>query len=272
MPWDFEQFIKERKYLHNVSPRTIEWYEQTFKWLGKFEPTEAGCKAFVIGMREGGLKAISCNSRIRVANAYFKWAELPLHINRLKEEQRQLPTFTPDQLGRLISFRPKGSYQHRLYTLVMTLLDTGTRIDEALSLSVREVDMDNLILTVKGKGDKERKIPFSFELRKTIFRYLKLHDSDLLFCTRDGHRLGRRDVLRDFKLLCRKLGFEPPPRTLHAIRHTFATEYIRRGGSQFMLMKVLGHTSLEMTKKYVNFQTDDLQAVHNRLSPLSARH
>jgi integrase/recombinase XerD len=154
----------------------------------------------------------------------------------------------------------------------MTLLDTGTRIDEALSLSVREVDMDNLILTVKGKGDKERKIPFSFELRKTIFRYLKLHDSDLLFCTRDGHRLGRRDVLRDFKLLCRKLGFEPPPRTLHAIRHTFATEYIRRGGSQFMLMKVLGHTSLEMTKKYVNFQTDDLQAVHNRLSPLSARH
>jgi integrase/recombinase XerD len=271
MPWDFEQFIKERKFLHNVSPRTIEWYEQTFNWLRKYEPTEAGCKAFVIGMREGGLKAISCNSRIRVANAYFKWAELPLHIKPLKEDTRILPTFTPDQIRRLIAFRPKGFYQLRLHTLVLALLDTGTRIDEALSLTVGQVDLENLIFTVKGKGDKERKIPFSFELRKAIFRHLKLNRSDLLFATKDGHKLGRRVVLRDFKILCRKLGFEPPPRTLHAIRHTFATEYIRRGGSQFMLMKVLGHTTLEMTKKYVNFQTADLSAVHNALSPLSHR-
>lgn len=267
----FELFIKERRYLQNVSPRTIQWYEESFAWLRKYPLTEQGCKDFVFGMRDAGLKPISCNSRIRVANAYFKWAELPLHINRLKEEERQLPTFTAEQLNRLITFRPKGLYESRLHTLVMTLLDTGTRIDEALSLSVRQVDMDNLILTVKGKGDKERKIPFSFELRKTIFRYLKLHKFDLLFCTRDGHKLGRRVVLRDFKLLCHKLGFEPPPRTLHAIRHTFATEYIRRGGSQFMLMKVLGHASLEMTKKYVNFQTQDLSDVHNQLSPLSAK-
>src|ERR1035437_9787055 len=56
MPWDFDEFIKERKYLQNVPPRTVEWYEQTFKWLGKYEPTEAGCKAFIIGMRDGGLK------------------------------------------------------------------------------------------------------------------------------------------------------------------------------------------------------------------------
>ena len=61
----------------------------------------------------------------------------------------------------------------------------------------------------------------------------------------------------------------PPRRALRAIRHTFATEYIRRGSSQFMLMKVLGHTSLEMTKKYANFQADDLSAVHNRLSLLA---
>jgi integrase/recombinase XerD len=91
----------------------------------------------------------------------------------------------------------------------------------------------------------------------------------LLFATRDGNKLGRRVVLRDFKILCRRLGFDPPPRALHALCHTFATNYIRRGGSQFMLMKILGHTTLEMTKKYVNFQTEDLQAVHNGLSLLS---
>src|SRR5688500_14098183 len=98
MPTSFEQFIRERKYLQNVSPRTIDWYEACFKWLGRYELTDDGIKEFVIGMRQGGLKPISCNSRIRVANAYFRWAGLPLHIKKLKEEQRQVSVFTAAQL------------------------------------------------------------------------------------------------------------------------------------------------------------------------------
>ena len=271
MPWDFEQFIRERKFLHNVSPRTIEWYEQTFKWLGKYEPTEASTKEFVIGMREGGLKPISCNSRIRVANAYFKWAGLPLHINRLKEEGRVQPTFSTEQLTKLIAYKPDTFYHRRLHALVLTLFDSGLRIEEALGLRRLQVDFDNFLLTITGKGDKQRVIPFSDTLRKTLYRWCGMHNHPYVFPTLDGGKLDRRVVLRDFKILCRKIGFEPPPRTLHAIRHTFATNYIRRGGSQFMLMKVLGHTTLEMTKKYVNFQTDDLSAVHNQLSPLARR-
>jgi integrase/recombinase XerD len=270
MPWDFEQFITERKYLHNVSPRTIEWYEQTFNWLRKYEPSAAGCKAFVIGMREGGLKSISCNSRIRVANAYFRWANLPLHIGRLKEEETILPTMTDMQVGKVIAVKPKTFYEHRLYAIVLTLLDTGMRIDEALTLRAEQVDFENMLVTVAGKGRKERKLPFSDGLRKVLWRYIKANNPrELLFPTRDGAKLGRRVVLRDFKLLCWKLGFAPPPRTLHALRHTFATNYIRRGGSQFMLMKILGHTTLEMTKKYVHLQTDDLRAAHDGLSLLS---
>jgi integrase/recombinase XerD len=133
------------------------------------------------------------------------------------------------------------------------------------------VDLDTLLIAVHGKGNKQRRIPISRELRKILWRYLQVHDSSLLFCTRDGTKLGRRDMLRDLKQLCRKLGFAPPERTIHALRHTFALNYIRRGGSQFHLMKILGHTSMEMTRKYVSLQTEDLQAVHNELSMLSAR-
>ncbi len=66
MPQDFEQSVKERIYLQNVSPRTVEWYRESFKWLGRYELTEQGLKDFVIGMRDAGLKPVSCNSRIRV--------------------------------------------------------------------------------------------------------------------------------------------------------------------------------------------------------------
>jgi integrase/recombinase XerD len=222
-------------------------------------------------MREAGLKPISCNSRIRVANAYFRWAGLSLHINRLKEEETILPTLTAEQVGKLICDKPVTFYSRRLHALVLTLLDTGLRIDEALTLRTEQVDFDNMLFTVTGKGRKERRLPFSDGLRRVLWRYIKAnHPKELLFATRDGNKLGRRVMLRDFKLLCRKLGFEPPPRALHAIRHTFATNYIRRGGSQFMLMKILGHTTLEMTKKYIHLQTDDLSAVHNALSPLTA--
>jgi integrase/recombinase XerD len=77
-------------------------------------------------------------------------------------------------------------------------------------------------------------------------------------------------MLRDVKLLCRKLGFEPPARTLHSFRHTFAVNYLRKGGSVFHLQKVLGHSTLEMTRRYCNLMTEDLQATHQQCSLLAA--
>ena len=76
-------------------------------------------------------------------------------------------------------------------------------------------------------------------------------------------------MLRDVKRLCRRLGFDPPARTLHAFRHTFAVNYLRRGGSVFHLQKVLGHSTLEMTRRYANLMTEDLQQMHERVSLLS---
>ena len=78
-------------------------------------------------------------------------------------------------------------------------------------------------------------------------------------------------MLRAVKSLCDGLGFEPPARTLHSFRHTFAVNYLRRGGSVFHLQKVLGHSTLEMTRRYANLMTEDLQAVHELVSLLSGR-
>jgi hypothetical protein len=70
----FEQFISERRYLQNVSPRTTQWYAEAFKWLDDEKPTASVLKSFVVRMRERGLKASSCNNRIRAVNAYLHWA------------------------------------------------------------------------------------------------------------------------------------------------------------------------------------------------------
>lgn len=264
----FVQFIKERRYLNNVSAATVEWYTHSFKWLPSEHPTQDDLKDAVLKMREKGLKATGCNSAIRAINAYLHWAANPnikcsplcshLRVQYLAEPEKVLPTFTLPQVKALISYRPKTFLQRRLHLIVLTLLDTGCRIDELLSLRAKDGDAENMLFTVMGKGRKERKVPFSFELRRALVKYMHDYKSDLIFATRRGRKLGRRNVLRDVKRLCVRLGITPPERTLHAFRHTFAVFYLRKGGSVFHLQKVLGHATLEMTRRYANMLTEDL--------------
>jgi integrase/recombinase XerD len=186
-----------------------------------------------------------------------------------------LPTFTTEQVRRLVHWKPKPKHFHqrRLHLLTLLLLDTGCRITEALTLHVSDVDMDNLLLTLDGKGRKQRIIPFSFGLRKALHRFItdfQLKPDYLLFATREHTRVNRMTALRGVKILCGQLGFHAPARTLHAFRHTFAVNYLRRGGSVFHLQKCLGHSTLEMTRRYANLMTEDLQAVHERVSLLSS--
>jgi integrase/recombinase XerD len=278
----FEQFIRERQYLANVSPATVEWYKNSLRWLPSESPSEEQLKDAVIRMREKGLKPTGCNCAIRAINAYLHWNSPSsakkcgpgcphLRVPKLKEPNVVLPTFTAAQIKTLVKWKPKWKAQRRLHLLILLLLDTGARISEALTLKVRDIDLDNLLMTLDGKGRKQRIVPFSLELRKALFRYItdfKRRPDALLLTTRNETQLGRRVMLRDVKRLCRRLGFEPPARTLHAFRHSFGVNYIRRGGSVFHLQKCLGHSTLEMTRRYANLMTEDLQAVHERLSLL----
>jgi integrase/recombinase XerD len=279
----FSEFIRERQFLSNVSPSTLEWYKHSFKWLDTDAPTQDDLKTAVLKMRAKGLRATGCNSAIRAINAYVHWTNAgpdakcgPAckhpRIAQLKEPQNILPTFTDKQIRSLVEWKPKGRLERRLHLILLFLFDTGARIGEVLKLRVSDINLDDLLVTLDGKGSKQRVVPFSFELRKAIHRYIadfSRKPESFLFATSAETALHRRNVLRYVKRLCLSLGFNAPARTLHATRHTFATGYLRRGGNVFCLQKVMGHSDLETTKRYAHMTTADLQAVHERLSLLS---
>jgi integrase/recombinase XerD len=278
----FEQFIRERQYLHNVTPSTVEWYRHSLKWLDSESPSQQELKDAVIRMSVSGRRATGCNCAIRAINTFLHWnsgserkcgpgCQHP-RIQRLKEPQLVLPAYTAQQVRQLVTWKPKGKYQRRLHLLILLLLDTGARITEALTLRVCDLDMENLLVTLDGKGRKQRVVPFSFELRKALFRFIKDFGRKLdalLFANRSQTVLAHRNVLRNVKNLCKRLGFKAPARTLHAFRHTMATNYIRRGGSVAALQRILGHSSITTTMRYVHVQTADLSANHERVSLLS---
>jgi integrase/recombinase XerD len=273
----FQQFLRERRYLGNISERSIEWYSLAFKWLPNEAPDEPALKECIIRMREGGLKPRSVNSYITAINSYLHWAGgsdrkcgagcSHLHLSKLKAEQKILPTYSSTDIGAFVHWKPKTRCERRLQVIVLALADTGCRISELLGLRWQDVNLDDLLVTVTGKGDKTRTIPFSLELRKRLCKMDQKHQ--LVFCTSDGGALMRRNVLRDVKLLCKKLNIKVPERSLHALRHSFALNYIRKSGSPFLLQRALGHTTLDMTRKYVSLNTQDLQNVHQQISLLS---
>jgi site-specific recombinase XerD len=177
------EFIKERRYLLGVSERTIEWYEESFKWLVRYSPdeaTQAGLNAFVIGMREAGLKSKSVNGRICAIRSYLNWAQLP-EAFRYKEEQKVLAIYRPEDMKRLITFKPRKLSENRLRVLALLFLDTGIRLDEALVLRRLPIDFDNLVVKVAGKGNKERLVPMSQELRKVLYAFVRDVQFDLVF-------------------------------------------------------------------------------------------
>jgi integrase/recombinase XerD len=160
--------------------------------------------------------------------------------------------------------------------LIATLIDTGIRINEALTLKRSKVDFDNLLITVYGKGNKERTIPISPELRKVLYRWSKRHTFELIFCNHDGGKLLQSNIRRDLKALCNRLGISTDG-SFHKFRHTFGYNFAKTvarvtGDANkgiFHLQKMLGHTTLTTTRVYVDIQPEDLKDIHTQVYMLT---
>src|SRR4051812_33522608 len=116
----FDQFLAERRYLKNVTPDTIDWYQTAYKAfqraLGSKSPdiTKQSLQRFVVSMRERGVKSITCNTYIKAINAFCRWLHQeghlaePLRLGLLKTELRVIPTLTDAEVRALLTFKPKS--------------------------------------------------------------------------------------------------------------------------------------------------------------------
>jgi len=273
----FEEFLRERLYLKNVTPKTLRYYQCAFRAWEKHggEP-----KQWVINLRQAGLSPVSVNTYICAMNAYWKWAEAGIKLNYLKEEQKILETLSPEALKKIISYRPIGVNLTRAHLVALTILDTGLRASEVLGLTKENVDLDNMTFRVIGKGGKHRLVPFSNELRKRLWAFCQkriLGTSNtperaiVLYGTKNNTQVSVRNLERDFKILGQELGITGIRFSPHTLRHTFALQWLTSGGDIYMLSRILGHTSIQTTTIYLrSLGISDLQRAHSSHSPLRA--
>jgi len=269
-------FVEHGLYLRGWSGRTCRTYRQGLATLGTTPLTKPGLAAWVRSMRERGLTPGGINMYARSTNSFLTWAHEEgltperLRIRLLPDPPKPLRGISDDEIRRLLLFRPHGRLQVRTWTLVLVLLDTGLRIEEALTLTRVTVDLHNVMLRVHGKGNRERLVPISLECRKRLYLLLKAITGDPVFATRSGLPLTPRNAYRDIKAVCAAAGVSATHIHPHAFRHCFAVTYIRRGGDIYRLSRLLGHASITTTQRYLrSMGFDAISEGHQRLTPLT---
>lgn len=159
----------------------------------------------------------------------------------------------------------------RLKTSLLLLLDTGIRSSEYCGLKFKDVDLHNRNIIVMGKGRKERQIPISSRTSQALWTYFStradISINSPAFATVNGTAINRDNFLKSIYRLGERAGVSDP--TIHRFRHTFAINFLRNGGDIYTLQRILGHSTLDMVKRYLSIAQVDIQAAHRRASPVT---
>jgi len=152
------------------------------------------------------------------------------------------------------------------------MLDAGLRISEVTGLRTADLNLEAGWLKVLGKGSKERIVPFGAAAQRALWRYAHHYRPEPLgpdvyfFLTLDGRPLGTSGLTSTVKRIATRSGV--PRLHPHLCRHTFATRYLINGGDVFSLQQILGHTTLEMVRRYVNLASAHVAVQHRKFSPM----
>ena len=206
-------------------------------------------------------------------------------IPRPRPERRAIDPFTEQDLRALLEAcdrtRPYGRPGKRTCAnarptalrdraILYLLLDTGIRSAELCELAICDADLKNRKIKVEGKGSRERVIPISPRTAKTLWRYLATRPDERLnaplILTQDGRPYSGQALLLLMRSLGRRAGV--PKCHPHRFRHTFAIQFLRNRGDIFSLQRLLGHSTLEMVKRYLKLAQADVESAHRRASPV----
>jgi len=165
-----------------------------------------------------------------------------------------------------------GQGLSRHLTPLVLLLTTGIRRSEAVAITLDDLDLEKRQLLIRGKGDKERVVPLTDQAVEAIQAYLphrtKSQSRHLFVSAWKGHPIHGRCINRMLKLVIRKAGLEGKGITPHKLRHTFAAHLIRNNVDIRTVQKLLGHSELETTAKYLHSDTKTKQAAVEKLTNL----
>jgi len=234
--------------------------------------------------QDSGLSGHTINTYMRSLRAFWCWLEDEGIIDKNpfcqlripKPPKKVIPTFSEEQIRALLAQANTSSPTgFRNYTMMLLLLDTMMRVSELTSCQMEALSFEGRCLKIWGKGSKERIVPFGRTVQKALWRYVTFYrpepqilHQDNVFLTAEGRPMTKNRVEAFLKAYGKKVGIRGVRVSPHTFRHTGAVAFLRNGGDLFTLQRIMGHSSLEVLRGYVNLSLADLSRVQAKASPL----
>lgn len=248
---------------------------------GAKEPAEVTAnhiRVFLLLLQER-MKPVSVHAYYGCVNRFFNWlveeailARSPMARMRLSRVPRQtIQPFTTDDIRRMLVLFDGSLRGHRNRAIVLAFPDTGLRLSELAGIMLTDMDFDRGLIKVRGRGAKERIVRIGKETQKAIVSYLlqRKDNHPCLWITEGCEPIRRRDIQWLIQRLGKRAGITDARCSPHTFRHTFAITCPRNGIGEFNLQCLLGHTTLHMTRRYVqSLGTSDAIAAHEKASPV----
>ena len=279
------------------SPKTVAWVVSSVGYFAEFLGPEQqdistitgnDLRRFIIALQgkpkfanhpynkpqQAKLSSQSIETYCRAIKAFFGFLKREgfiennamAKVKMPKVPETVIPTFSEKEIEKLLAQADKSSNEgFRDYCLLLIFIDTGIRLSELAYLKTDDIDYEQNLFRVMGKGRKERFVPFGRRVAKALMKYqLKCRPEPIgtenFWLRRDGQPLLPKRIEKLISAYGKKAGLKRC--YAHKLRHTSSVMYLRNGGDVFSLQKKLGHRSLEMTRRYSNLADTDVRRQH----------
>lgn len=288
----FDNFVSFIKHEENLSSNTVEAYT-------------ADVDSFLLYVRSKGVNSVEEISHLHVrehlANLYNK-----LDKRSISRKTSSIRTFlkylnsqgyigsnvlsriihpkTPEKIMFALSVEEINSFLsaidssstigRRNLAIIELLYGAGLRVSELASIKIADLDLQQNLVKILGKGRKERLSPFNQEASNTLKSYLEVRGqfvnadkpNDYIFLNRSGNNLNVRSIQRLTKFISMKAGLLRNA-TPHTMRHSYATHLLEAGASIKTVKELLGHASIAATQKYTHLTIDKLAQMYKKAHP-----
>ena len=289
----FKEFLEEKS-AHNRAEHTLKNYEQTYNYfcdtiefnkdtLAKDVKKQDVYKWTSI-LRDNAVKVSSINHYLRDMRCFLYWCmneerkyiEPSYKIELITGQEEELKYFDDDEVEKLLEkpINPRDFIEWRTWAIVNWVLATGSRANSICNIKIKDVDFAQGIIHLRQtKNNKYQSVPLSSALSTAMKEYIRkcrknVEPDAWLFPNYGEEQLTTNAIRLSFSRYCnaRKVS----KTSIHGLRHTFARLFIKNGGRMADLQVILGHSTLDMTKRYIALFAEDIKKDYDNFSPLDS--
>ena len=284
-------FLEEKEAL-NMAPVSLNQYRKVLRMIGEYfefdeeqsvnEITASHFYQLSNHFKATGVAPATVQGRMKVFRVFLYWCmddvrkyiEQPYKVKLPKAAEEQLKFFSDDELDILLE-KPKrdaGYVEWRAWAITNWVLATGNRAGTVVDVRINDIDYKRKeIILHHTKNGKAQIIPLSSTLEMVLKEYVRMWRKDApadgyMFPNVGEEKLRTNSLSEAFNIYCKRRGVSKT--SIHGLRHNFARGWVKNNGNLFQLQKILGHSSLEMTKRYSRLFSEDLKQDYDAFAPL----